>query len=117
MHSEGDELMAWVVWLVLFTIAITFQLVAVATNNHWGMLTSTVRWLRARMWGRLIVFPAWFWLTWHWFIEPQSLGGAQFIDDVIFIILGVVAALFINYQDYIKTKETTLDDELPEFDA
>jgi hypothetical protein len=103
MHTEGYELMEWLVWVALFTVGVTFQLVSVAQQRQWGMLTSSVRWLRVRLWGRLVIFPAWFWLTWHWFMEPRSLGGGQFWDDAAAITLGVLAAIYVDYQDHVRT--------------
>jgi membrane protein YdbS with pleckstrin-like domain len=110
MQTERKQLMEWIFWVVLFTIALTFQLNAVFTGNRWGMLTSSVRWMRARLWGRLVVLPAWTWLTWHWFIEPKSLGYGVFWDDAIAITIGVALAAYLDYKDYFATNYESLDE-------
>lgn len=94
--------MEWVFWLVMFAVAITFQLQAVARGSRWGMLTSSVRWLRVRIWGRLVLFPAWFWLTWHWFLEPRALGRSWW-DDALAVLAGVAVAVAVDYHDYFKS--------------
>lgn len=99
--------MEWIFWLVLGVIALSFQLYSVFTGTRWGMLTSSVRWLRARLWGRLIVLPAWTWLTWHWLIEPRALG-TRLWDDLVAIALGIVIACYADYRDYTDT-DTELD--------
>ena len=95
--------MEWIVWLVLGVIAVTFQLYSALTGNKWGMLTSSIRWLRVRLWGRLIVLPAWTWLTWHWFLEPRALSTVLW-PDIIAILVGVGAAIFTDYYDYNEHK-------------
>lgn len=100
-------------WAVLFTIAIAFQLHSVWYNNKWGMLTSSVRWLRARTVGRILLFPAWFWLSWHWFLEPMALRGRLY-DDVLAIFAGVGIALLVDYDDSLRTMQDLFDSDPPE---
>jgi hypothetical protein len=97
--------MEWLFWLGLFTVAIIFQLHSVFTGNRWGMLTSSVRWLRARLVGRLILFPAWFWLTMHWFMQDLIPGG-QLLWYTVAIMLGLCAAIVLDYEDYFDHQDT-----------
>ena len=101
--------MEWIFWLVLFLVAVGFQLFAVARKSRRGMLTNSVRWLRARMLGRLLVFPLWVWLTWHWFLEPRSLA-AHWYDDVIAVLLGVLIAVLADFADWDHTREHAEED-------
>lgn len=91
--------MEWIFWLALFGVAVSFQIVAVARRSRWGMLTNSVRWLRARLLGRLLLFPLWSWLTWHWFIEPRALAPG-WGDDVVAVGVGVLIAGLIDYEDW-----------------
>jgi len=92
--------MPWqvVVWIALIVVALAFQLQAVARGDHWGMLTSSTRWLRVRLWGRVILLPAFTWLTWHWFIEPPGMTR-MFYDDLLAILVGLLLALVLDYDD------------------
>lgn len=96
--------MEWVFWLILGFIALVFQLHSALTNNKWGMLTNSIRWLRARLLGRLVVLPGWVWLTWHWLIEPRELGPSIW-PDIIAVFVGIVLAIFVDYSDYHKHKD------------
>lgn len=87
------------VWSALIFIAVIFQLQAVARGDRWGQLTSSVRWLRARLVGRLVLFPFFTWLTWHWFLEPVALIGSWW-PDLAAIGVGVVFALLLDYDDF-----------------
>lgn len=89
-------------WIVLFAVGIAFQLHSVFYKNKWGQLTSSIRWLRTRLIGRLLLFPFFFWLTWHWFLEPQSLSG-PLLDDALAILLGVATAMTVDYEDHHRT--------------
>jgi len=93
--------MPWqvMVWISLFAIGGAFQIQSVARRDRWGMLTNSVRWLRARMVGRLVIFPLWAWLTWHWFLAPRSWDG-HYADDIVAVLVGVAIALLADYQDY-----------------
>lgn len=95
--------MEWVIWVLLFVIAIGFQMVSVVRGSRWGMLTSSVRWLRARLAGRMLLFPAWSWLTWHWFIEPRVLASS-WVDDALAVGVGVLLAFLVDYEDWFATK-------------
>ena len=99
--------MEWIFWLVLFAIAVAFQLNAVYHQRHWGMLTSSVRWLSVRVWGRIILFPLWAWLTVHWFLGP-FLPGETGLWYVLAIAGGVFAALLVDYKD-VKDTHPDLD--------
>ncbi|MCA1799740.1 MAG: hypothetical protein LC650_00385 [Actinobacteria bacterium] len=105
--------MQWVFWAVLFAVAIVFQLHSVYYNNRWGMLTSSVRWLRTRIYGRVVLFPAWFWLTWHWFLEPQGFMG-NLLDDFAAIGLGIAVAVLVDYDDVLRTFNDALDPDTQE---
>jgi len=91
--------MEWVVWLVLFAIAGSFQLFSVFTGNKWGQLTNSVRWLRTRLWGRILVFPLWAWLTAHWFVVDQ-IPGEPILWYPVAIAGGLVLALWMDHKDY-----------------
>ena len=97
------------VWFVLFMLAIGFQLRSWKMGDEWGMLTSSVKWLRARLIGRMILFPFFSWLTYHWFVAPPHLDG-HWGDDVMAVIAGVFLALFFDYEDMVTTyREEELD--------
>ena len=91
--------MEWIVWLGLFAIGLSFQLFSVFTKNRRGQLTNSVRWLRTRLWGRLIVFPLWTWLTAHWFVVDKVPGGAV-VWYPVSIGAGVLLALLVDYKDF-----------------
>jgi len=92
------------VWIVLIGIAVAFQMRSVFAGSKWGMLTSSVRWLRVRLWGRMLLFPFLFWLTMHWFIVDLIVGD-PIVWYPVSLALGFVAALFLDYKDYWETIE------------
>lgn len=93
-----------IVWFVLFLFAVFFQLRSWKFGDEWGMLTSSMKWLRVRLWGRMIVFPFFVWLTWHWFMAPPRFDET-WGDDAMALVVGVVLALFFDYEDMVTTKE------------
>lgn len=97
--------MTWqiAVWVVLFALAIGFQLRSWKLGDEWGMLTTSVKWLRVRLWGRMIVIPLFVWLTWHWFVAPPRFDGT-WGDDAMVLVVGAVVALFLDYEDYVRTE-------------
>jgi len=111
MYSKGDELMDWVIWLVIFVVILAFEARALFSGRINDTLSEAIWWLRARVWGRIVLFPLWSWLSYHFFIEPVSLNPQSGVwwDDFIVVGLGLLAALLRDYDDYHKTEKQLID--------
>lgn len=103
--------MDWVIWLLLLVAILVFEFRALFSGRINDTLSEAVWWLRARLWGRVLIVPLWFWLTWHFFLEPSFLDprAGVWYDDFIVVGLGLVAALLRDYDDYHKTEKQLID--------
>jgi hypothetical protein len=86
--------MPWqaIVWILLIAIALAFQLHTVTRSDGWP----SMRWLDVRSWGRVFVFPAFTWLTWHWLIQTPEM---TMFYGLFAILVGLLPALILNYDD------------------
>lgn len=96
--------MEWLVWLVLLVVILGFEARALLQRKRGDTLSEAVWWLRARLWGRMLLFPLFMWLGWHFFLEPGGIGpyapgGAVWFDDIIVVMAGVILALFRDYEE------------------
>jgi hypothetical protein len=103
--------MDWLVWLIILVVILVFEARALFSGKINDTLSESVWWLRTRVWGRLVLFPLWAWLTWHFFMEPSFWNpqAGVWIDDYIVVGVGFVLALIRDYDDYHKS-----DADLPE---
>jgi hypothetical protein len=74
-------------WSVLLVAGLALE--AITLYMRRGTLSQQVAWLRRRLWGELLIVPAWIWLTYHWFVDVGYGWGW----DVLALAVGVVIAI------------------------
>ncbi len=79
------------VWTAMVALLAGFELVALVDRrprNTWSYWVWAH--VRAYLAARLIGYPLWTWLSWHWLIESEHQGWG---DDLAAVAVGVVLAL------------------------
>lgn len=103
--------MEWIVWPIILVVILAFEAKALINHIKHDTLSEGVWWLRTRLWGRLLLFPLWSWVTYHFFIEAASMNPQSGVwwDD--FLIIGIFLGLAIarDYEDYHVTKTVVVD--------
>lgn len=94
--------MDWIVWPILAVIILAFETRALVLKRRGDTLSEAIWWLRARLWGRIILFPLAIWLGWHFFLEPASLDptAGVWFDDWLLVLVGIILALFRDYEEF-----------------
>jgi len=95
----------WVAWPIITVVILAFEGKALLNRTPGDTLSESIWWLRARIWGRLLFNPLWFWMTYHFIIEPESMNPLSGIwwDDFLVIGLGIAYALLRDFNEYNKT--------------
>ena len=106
-------------WIVLFGAGVVVEGFALFNNKRNDTLSEQVWLIRTKLVGRLLLFPFWAWLTWHFFIEPATLGPQANVwwDDAIVIVIALVLGVFVSYEDYHTPALTDDDVSLEESDV
>lgn len=82
-----------VAWLVLFVTILVVEGLALFNVNKSDTLSEQIWWLRTKWWGRIILFPLWAWLTYHFFLEPDSVALTVWWDDWALVGLTLTATV------------------------
>ena len=85
-------------WLTILVVGLAVEAVALWRRASGDTLSEHVWWLRARTWGRPLLYAAWGWLTWHFVVEEATdPHRARWWDDYTVIgccaLLGAVLAV------------------------
>lgn len=101
--------MGWVIWLAILVAILAFEARALLSQRINDTLSEAVWWLRTRIWGRIVLFPLWAWLTWHFFLEPSFWNpqAGVWLDDFAAVGLFIGLAILRDYDDYHKTLDKT----------
>lgn len=76
-------------WVAVVAVVCLVEGYAIAARNG-ATLSHLVRAQLALPLGRLLLYPLWMWLTWHWFLAPSIALTRR---DAIAVGVGLLAAL------------------------
>lgn len=74
------------VWAALFLFGLVLEGIALWSPGKHDTLSEQVWALLNTLPGRLILWPLWVWLTWHFFLERAwffNLHRTEFMDDIV----------------------------------
>lgn len=84
-----------VAWMLILLAILTVEALAILNTKRSDTLSEQIWWLRTKWWGRIVLFPLWAWLSYHFFLEPETVAIHVWIDDFILIAITLIAtALF-----------------------
>lgn len=87
-----------IAWIVIFIVGLIVEAFALLRGGKRDTLSEQVWTFRAHKLGKYLLFPAWFWLSWHFLFEPYSMGPAElWWDDIFVLMAGAIVAFFIRY--------------------
>lgn len=99
--------MEWVVvWMVILAVVLVFEFWALGRKARGDTLSEQIWWLLKRWWGRAILYPLWIWLTYHFFLEPDSVALQAWWDDIALTTVVLCGTLLIGRR---KTVQETKD--------
>lgn len=86
------------IWITLFALGLVAEGYALWSKKRGDTLSEKVWVLRAIRWARAILMPLWAWLTYHFFLEPRSLGveAGVWWDDWTLVGFFVIVAVAFN---------------------
>lgn len=89
-------------WIALFLVGFSVEGVALVNKVRRDTLSEQVWFLRAKRWGRAVLMPFWAWLTWHFWVEPASMGPLESVwwDD--WTLVGFFFAVAVTFNLYGK---------------
>lgn len=98
-------------WILLLIVGGGFELSALAQKKSEWTLSWGIWWLRSRTWARPIIIPAWAWMTYHFFLEPENIapGASVWADDFLLLAISAIAAFFVDYKDIQSNRELAKD--------
>lgn len=79
-----------IAWLAILAIILVVETVAIFNKRRADTLSEQIWWLRTKWWGRIILFPLWSWLSYHFFLEPSSVALHTWWDDWALVGLTLV---------------------------
>jgi len=86
----------------VFVAVLAIEAGALSNKQYGDTLSEQVWALMTTVSGAFILVSLWFWLTWHFFIEPrffESLWLTTFTDDYIVIGAGLFAATLLRRKE------------------
>lgn len=89
-------------WAILFSAVLIWEYFSIVRKERGDTLSEQV-WKLMKYWpAAMLIMGLWFWLTWHWFIEPQwfeSLQHYTWWDDYVVTGLGMLSAVWFTQRD------------------
>lgn len=86
-------------WAFLVVAVLVLEIGALLNQDYGDTLSEQVWTLMKTVTGSFILVSLWFWLTWHWFIEPRFFEQwflTNWTDDYAVVGLGLLAATFLR---------------------
>lgn len=89
-----------IIWGALLGVILIVETVALLLRRRGDTLSEQVWWLRNQAWARCILFGLWAWLTWHFFVEPTSMGAGSGVwaDDITITAAAALLGLLVRYK-------------------
>ena len=91
-------------WLAILVLGLALETFALIRDGKGDTLSEQIwRLLESRKW-RTLIFGIWFWLTWHFFIEPYMPWDWTHVpwDDFVVIALGMLVGAILPAQKWRK---------------
>lgn len=89
-------------WAVLFAIGGLTEIAALIAKKRQDTLSEQVWILRTSVLIRIVLFPFWMWLTYHFWFEPTAWGPVKsniWWDDIVVLAVSAFGALFLEHKD------------------
>lgn len=86
-------------WIALLIGVLVVEFAAIVNKDYGDTLSEHVWRLMTTIAGSFVLISLWFWLTWHFFIEPRfftELWLDVWTDDYIVVGAGLLAAIFLR---------------------